>query len=583
MLCDVTELRDTARLAGSVLVVAGVLAVVAALFMPWSWRTWPANGHPGVELVVAIVTLGPVVSAGCAVVWWRSGGVARRGAPLWTGPLAPALGGAFGGLCAGLLALLAASNVDPDQGIRAGGPLAVSGCAALVLGWLLVVVVAGYGPVRWGAAPVAGTVVLLLAAGTATVATARWYSEDRFVRRHPAVALPPVDVDPPERLERERWHAAATGSGWTRIVGRYLLVAVRDGLHARDAVTGEARWTYRRTDLPVAAAGVTADDATAVVLYAGDGNALAVALDTATGQQRWERRYSGVYPTGWRLLSAGNVIIGAGQGPGLGTVVAFDAGTGALRWTWRAPADCQGGGELATAGDALAIPLRCRNGDSVVGLSTVDGKPRWEWRPQYGTGLAHGDDMTVRPVGDGFLIGYGEFPRTAMNGTPVPLRAPRSAVTLDGTTGTASARHPVPARFVSVAGRTALYLGTDATSVDLTTGKARWSRPFTEFAGWMPVAATELAGTGYLLLRGPAPEGVPAGDGGPLRVVALSLTTGETRADRPYSLGDDGCHIGGDGRQRCGRHTATMCLGPGLLIVTEQPVGTDELRLGALG
>ena len=157
------------------------------------------------------------------------------------------------------------------------------------------------------------------------------------------------------------------------------------------------------------------------------------------------------------------------------------------------------------------------------------------------------------------------------------------AVMLDGTTGTASARHPVPARFVSVAGRTALYLGGDATSVDLATGQVRWSRPLTGFAGWVPVAATELAGTGYLLLRGPAPEGVPAGDGGPLRVVSLSLTTGETRADRPYSLGDDGCHTGGDGRQRCGRRTATMCLAPGLLIVTEQPVGTDELRLGALG
>src|SRR5437762_8240424 len=278
MLCGVTELRDTARLAGSALVVTGVLAVVTALFAPWSWRAWPTNGHPGVELVVAIVALGPLASAGRAVVWWLAG---RRGAPpRWVPTLAAALAG-FG---AGLLALLAASNVGPDEGIRVGGPLAVAGCAALVLGWLLLI---PRGRPRWGAAPVAGTVVLLLAAGTATVATTRWYTEDRFVRRHPAGALPPVGLDPPQRLERERWHAAATGTGWTRVVGRYLLVAHADGLYTRDAVTGEERWAYRRTDLPVAVAGVSADESTAVVLYAGDGNAIAVGLDVATGRERW--------------------------------------------------------------------------------------------------------------------------------------------------------------------------------------------------------------------------------------------------------------------------------------------------------
>src|SRR5438046_1616277 len=188
MLCGVTELRDTARLAGSALVVTGVLAVVAALFAPWSWRAWPTNGHPGVELVVAIVALGPLASAGRAVVWWLAG---RRGAPpRWVPTLAAALAG-FG---AGRLALLAAS------------------------------------------------------AGAA--------------------------------------HAA--------------------GRCARDGVTGEGRWPYRRTGRPVAVAGVSADESTAVVLYAGDGNAIAVGLDVATGRERWIRRYTGVYPTGWRLLAAGN-------------------------------------------------------------------------------------------------------------------------------------------------------------------------------------------------------------------------------------------------------------------------------------
>ena len=126
-------------------------------------------------------------------------------------------------------------------------------------------------------------------------------------------------------------------------------------------------------------------------------------------------------------------------------------------------------------------------------------------------------------------------------------------------------------------------MGARLTSVDLATGQVRWSRPLDGPDGWVPVDATDLAGRGYLLLRGPAPDGVPAGEGGPLRVLAVNLTTGDTRTDRAYTLGGDGCHLGGDGRRHCGRRTTTAQLAPRLLLVTEQPVGAGQVRLGALG
>ena len=48
-----TQLRDSARLAGLGLVGAGVLALVAALATPRTWRTWPTGGHPCVDLDIA--------------------------------------------------------------------------------------------------------------------------------------------------------------------------------------------------------------------------------------------------------------------------------------------------------------------------------------------------------------------------------------------------------------------------------------------------------------------------------------------------------------------------------------------------
>jgi len=121
------------------------------------------------------------------------------------------------------------------------------------------------------------------------------------------------------------------------------------------------------------------------------------------------------------------VLVGAAPGAALGTVTAFDAATGTRRWTWTPPGGCTGGGELAAAGDTLAVALHCPGADTVLGLSTVDGKPHWDWQPDYPTGLAHGDDLTVRPVGDGFLVGYGRY--------QLPARIPRTAVVLDAATG----------------------------------------------------------------------------------------------------------------------------------------------------
>src|SRR2546423_578459 len=87
-----------------------------------------------------------------------------------------------------------------DTARLAGGRRGVPGGGALARGWLRGA--GGDGPARpgGGAARGAEPGALPPAAGTATVATAGWYTEDRFVRRQPAAALPAVGLDPPERL-----------------------------------------------------------------------------------------------------------------------------------------------------------------------------------------------------------------------------------------------------------------------------------------------------------------------------------------------------------------------------------------------
>jgi outer membrane protein assembly factor BamB len=554
------------RLAGAVLAVAGALTLLAALVVPWRAV---GGGRPDPATTVALVLLGPLLTGLRLALWSRP-----TGRPVL-------LVNALAGLLAAGLAAVSAARVDPADGIGPGGPLAMLGGAALALGWLLVAL-AGAGPLRPGPAPVAAALALLLGALAAGVPAVRWYTADRGVDRATAAPLPDVDIAPPLSLDRERWRAETPSTGWFTVAGRYVVVGQPDGVRVLDALTGAGRWHYRRDGAVAAELAVSADRRTTLVLFRRDAGRLGVALDTATGQVRWRRAYPGLGPA--RLLASGDVLLAVPAG-GAPTITALDVGTGALRWTWRA-ADQPGCAVSAVAagGGTVAVAQRCGERDAVQGLSTVDGKARWTWRPEYGPGLTHGDELTLRATGAGFLVGYGQFPRLAGDGTPALLRAPRAGIVLSAATGAATARHESSGTFTAVVGGTALYLGSRATAVDLATGRARWSRPAPELDGWTPVTAVGTGDRGYLLLRGPAPEGVGATAGGPTRLLVLDLRTGEVRADRPYALWGSGCLAGGDGRPRCDELLTAAGVGPGVLVVLQASArDAPATRLAALG
>lgn len=565
MSARVSLLRPSAGVAGQVLVWIGLAGVPIGLLLPWSRF---GDHRPDAATAAAMVLLGPVLGLLRVLLgrldpgYWRISTVA----------------GAAGSAVTAALAVPAAVRVDGFAGIGPGGPIAVLTATAGALGWVLVLFAGKRPPaVNPGPLTLALTAVLLLA--TAAFATTYWYVEDRFVDHTTARPLSPVEVATPAGLDRERWQLTMPATS-VQAAGRYLVVGEPAGVRVLDATTGHERWFYHRLDLRTRAVGLTGDGRTAVVVYESGSGVLAVALDVATGGVRWRQRHDTTARRIWRvdrLVPAGDTVVTVPLGGAPGDVIALDLATGDARWSWRPERDdgaCTVHDAAAT-GAVVALAMRCpRDGvvrDAVVALSTVDGKHRWTWEPQYGTGLARGDDPSVAATGGGFLVGYGQFPRTALDGSPVLLRAPRAGAVLDATSGAVRASYQAPGRFAAVLPNTALYLGDQAVAVDVTSGETRWTKPLSVLREGQPLAAAGLDGTGYLLLRGPGTDATVAGDSGPLRLVSIDLASGEVRLDRTFPLGDPNCATGGNGQRSCDTRPAGLVIGPGLVIVYQQP------------
>ncbi len=573
--------RPAAGIAGQVLVWLSVVGVPLGLLLPWSWS---ANSRPDQVTAAGILLLGPVLSLLRILLgrldpgYWRISTVAA----------------AAGSAVAAALAAPPAARVDGFAGVAPGGPVAVLAAAAGVLGWVLVWVAGPDAPPAFARGgdprPLAlGLTIVVLLAGLGA-AGARWYSDDRFIDSTVAQALPATPPSAPAQLDRERWRQKVAATS-VYAAGRYLVVGEPAGVRVLDAATGQQRWFYRRSDLRTPT--VTANGDTTVVVYETGSGVLAVGLDVATGRQRWRQRYDTTAGRIWRvdrLVPAGTVVVGVPLGGAPGDVVALDSDSGAVRWSWRP--ERPGGActihDGAASDAVLALAAYCTGDgvvrDTVLGLSTVDGKERWSWEPQYPTGIARGDEPSVDAVGGGFLVGYGQLPRTAFDGSSVTLRAPRAGATLDAATGSLRANHAAPSRFVGVVGDTAIYVGDIATAVNVSNGIARWTKPITGLADTRPLAMTGRDGTAYLLLRQPRTDTAASGDSGPLRLLSVDLDSGEVRADRTYPLGDPGCAPDNDGQPRCDTRTAGLVLGPGVAVVYQQPehagFATDLAALG---
>jgi outer membrane protein assembly factor BamB len=576
--------RPAAGVAGQILVWLGVVGVPVALVLPWTWFADPTDQRPDAATMAGLVLLGPVLSLLRLLLgrldpgYWRISTVVA----------------AAGSGTAAVLAVPAASQVDGFSGVAPGGPIAVLAASAGALGWVLVWIAGPDAPRvldprpdrRPGARALALGLTFVLLLATGAVATIQWYAEDRFVDHTTARALPPAGAAAPGGLDRERWRQI-TAAISVHAAGRYLVVGQPAGVRVLDATTGRERWFYHRSDVRTQAVGLTGNGRTAVAVFEAGGAVLAVGLDVATGHVKWRQRHDITSKRLWRvdrLVTAGDVVVAVPLGGVPGDVIALDSASGDVRWSWRPERegshctihDVATAGSGGSARATLALAMRClRDGvvrDTITGLSTVDGEQRWGWEPQYGTGLARGDDPSVAATGVGFLVGYGQFARTTVDGSRVPLRAPRAGVLLDIATGAVRASHEAPGRLTAVLGDTALYLGAEtAVAVDVTNGATRWTKPLGALAEGRPLAAAGLDGIGYLLLRGPRTDGAVAGDSGPLRLISVDLRSGDIRLDRTLPLGDPNCATGQDGQPRCDTRPAGLVIGPGVAIVYQQP------------
>ncbi|MEU7744152.1 PQQ-binding-like beta-propeller repeat protein [Nonomuraea sp. NPDC049158] len=581
--------RAMIRLTGAGLVALGGIGVVAALFVPWSWAGLPKD-PPSTTTWVVILALGPVTSAGVAL-WSMRRPTAGQSPTAGTSVGAP-LTAAGAALLAGGIATVALLDITPDEGIRAGGPVAVLACAAAAAGWLLLLPVRRTPPLlpvrrtppRMAPISIAAASAVLLLVGLGAGPAIGWYTEGRFVRHTTSAALPAVPGGPPSQLGRYRWQAPA--EPFRLIVepvaaGRQVIVPEGRGVRALDAVTGRPLWSYERDDVTreddLAGLVVTTDGLMTVLSYHFFTGAMVVALDTATGQERWRRELRMSPVAGLpRLVAGGDVLLLDNTALG-GELVALHPRDGRPLWRWDTAKLENGCREVATAvavaGPVAALLAGCRGrpeADMVIALSTADGRQRWTWRPPAGAGARTlGLELPIHAAGDRFWVAYS---RTSAD----EKTATRAAALLNADTGAMTAEHPLPSeqlehyRFPLFADGTIIYPGEPAVGVDLATGRVRWTRRITEPAGWAPIDAVSRDGIAYLLL-GPAENAATDSTRSALQLLSLDVATGQVRARQPYD--PSGCG------SSCGRNTtARLLTGPGLLVVGSLEKDGTQLR-----
>ena len=486
-----SAVRPVIRGTGLVAVVAGTVAVVTGLALPW---TLAGSRHLDGVTIAGIVFLGPLLSGLC-VAYARTEPRRFR--------LTAAVA-AVAGLAATLVAIGLARLVEPSAGVGLGGPVTVAGAAAATLGWLLILT-GGPGALPGSARPwltVAATALVLVVVAGFAVDYAR---EGRFVDATTA-------GDPPSAGGDQTWPLPYVGVQLVGVHEQLAIVRAEDGVRAIWLASGAIAWRYLRSDLPTQTAGLI--NGTVVVVFGTDDGVLVTALDAGSGQVRFSERY-----TAGKMASvhgAGRTVVLAGSGIGAGDLLGIDATTGTLLWRWTparngGPCDIT---DLATTAETVAVALRCRAqgvDDVAVGLTATTGAERWSWH----TIQRSPAELRVYATGDGFVTVTGA--------------SPRRAVYMSADTGTVGTRHDAAgALAVPTAGGLLLYAEPSGerahlTAVDVRTGAVKWDVGLPGLGSYQPLTGTAAGDKAYILWRGPD---------GRLRLIGARTTDGGSTEDR---------------------------------------------------
>lgn len=285
----------------------------------------------------------------------------------------------------------------------------------------------------------------------------------------------------------------------------------RGVLHAINAETGEAEWTYDSVNREIRSAPIAVGG---TVYFGSDGGQLH-AVDAATGDREWQSGVPNGKVTGAPTVVDGTVYVGAGGE----TVHAIDAYTGKEEWTTSDPADSVWVAAPVRDGSVYAGTHEATSnsflGGTVYSFDVDSGEREWSFsRPDapISAGMSVADGIVYAPSYDGHLYavdaGTGEQtwrfgpPSGGVYYTPTitdgAVYLPQGRVyVLDPDTGETRRRSDIiGAQSLTIVDGTA-YVGSyeDIHAVDLSNMTVQWT--FSEPTGGVGLTPTVIDGTVY--------------------------------------------------------------------------------------
>lgn len=184
-----------------------------------------------------------------------------------------------------------------------------------------------------------------------------------------APAATPLRPGMPGTALRATWHTDDAAAGGSPYDNGVVVTFAGHSVNGRDAVSGNVRWHYTRSDENLCS--VLQQDGTTIAIYRRKGNCDEVTgIVTATGQPKWYRTLTDDGETA--SASTSNVVMTVNAH----IVHAFDNAGGLDRWDWTAPDNCTVQHAL-TGSLGVLIALTCGGGHQLALHDLITDTVKW--------------------------------------------------------------------------------------------------------------------------------------------------------------------------------------------------------------
>ena len=380
-------------------------------------------------------------------------------------------------------------------------------------------------------------VIAVVVAAAVVVALVVWRSGE-ITHVHLRTAdkpAPSLPLASPVAQPAIRWQSADATATGEPFDGGTVVTYSQHTVTGRDALTGEARWTFTRTDRDVCE--VTQQQGRAIAIYRNGRNCDQVTtLDTATGKREWERTLdeNGLPINGRPLMIPGNDSIYVMTPSALYAIQVSTAecnadtssACGSDSWTYAPPAGCAM--TSAVPGNSgVLISEHCADGDHLVlrhptaGTDSKDPKPiKWQLNDNGGIPVAADSYVAAIDPATGELVMYDDKGKVTTRQTLTP--AP---------TGPGPARSLIAGQGVLVwLGGTAYALGSS--------GAQLWSAPAENLPTVTADSPSTNPGLDGATILVPTSTGVAALDGTTGAITAQYTVATPAAGSRVFPMGD---------------------------------------------